>query len=147
MMGEYEDYERQVKKIRQQNEAVLEGFKAWLSDKGLSAKTINQHYGNIDFYINEFLVYEMPKTPADRVDEVSFFFGGWFVCKAMWASASSIKSNVASLKKFYDFLQKREEVSAEDVKELKETIKEELPEWLEILERYDDPSVDFDNVW
>lgn len=129
-MGEYEDYERQVKEIREQNEAVLADFKAWLTQKGLAPKTIGQHYSNIDFYINHFLVYEMPKLPAEGVDEISYFLGYWFIRKAMWSSANSIKSNVASLKKFYGFLQERGEVSAEEIQELKETIKEELPDWL-----------------
>ncbi len=129
-MSEYDDYERQVKEIRQQNEAVLEDFKVWLSEKGLSTKTINQHYGNIDFYINHFLVYEMPKRPVDGIDEVSYYFSYWFIRKAMWASANSIKSNAASLKKFYDFLQERNEVTAKEVRELKETIKKELPRWI-----------------
>jgi len=32
--------------------------------------------------------------------------------------------------------------------ELKETIKEEMNEWLETLERYDDPSIeDMSDVW
>jgi len=129
-MGEYEDYERQVQEIRAQNESVLQDFEAWLAQKGLAPKTIRQHYSNIDFYINHFLVYEMPKLPAEGVDEVSYFLGYWFIRKAMWSSAYSIKSNVASLKKFYGFLQERGEVSAEEVQELKETIKEELPDWL-----------------
>ena len=125
-MREYEDYELQVKGIREQNEAVLQDFKVWLIQKGLAAKTIKQHYENIDFYINHFLVYEIPKLPAEGVDEISYFLGYWFVRKAMWSSEYNIKSNVASLKKFYVFLQERGEVSAEEVQELKETIKEEL---------------------
>ncbi|MBE9175425.1 recombinase [Synechocystis salina LEGE 06155] len=129
-MGKYEDYESQVKEIREQNESVLQDFKAWLTRKGLAPKTIREHYSNIDFYINHFLVYEMPKLPAEGVDEISYFLGYWFIRKATWSSAYSIKSNVASLKKFYGFLQERGEVSAEEIDELKETIREQLPDWL-----------------
>jgi site-specific recombinase XerD len=130
-MGEYEDYECQVEEIRQYNAAVLKDFETWLSKKGLSKKTINQHYANIDFYINHFLVYEMPQYPAEGIEEVSYFFSYWFIRKALWSSAYSIKSNVSSLKKFYVFLQERGEVTADEVRELKETIKEELPDWLD----------------
>jgi hypothetical protein len=33
----------------------------------------------------------------------------------------------------------------EDLIDLKQTIKEDMPEWLETLERYDDPSIE--DVW
>ena len=66
----------------------------------------------------------------------------------MWASASSIKSNPASLKKFYTFLHERGLVDKDDLDYLKESIKEEMPEWLATLERYDDPSIDdMGEVW
>jgi len=130
-MGEYEDYERQVEAIRRQNVAVLEDFKAWLSEKGLVEKTISQHQQNIDFYINHFLVYEMPKGPAEGIYDIGYFLGYWFIRKTTWSSVNTIKSNVASLKKFYVFLQERGQVTAEEVQELKQTIKEELPDWLD----------------
>jgi hypothetical protein len=72
------------------------------------------------------------------------FLGYWFIRKAMWSSASSIKSNAASLKKFYTFLHERGLVSQDDLDSLKETVKEEMPEWLATLARYDDPSI---RVW
>jgi hypothetical protein len=36
-------------------------------------------------------------------------------------------------------------IDKEDLVDLKDTIKEEMPEWLATLERYDDPSVE--DVW
>ena len=66
----------------------------------------------------------------------------------MWASAASIKSNATSLKKFYTYLYERGLVDKEDLDSLKETIKEEMPEWLATLGRYDDPSItDMEEVW
>ena len=39
-------------------------------------------------------------------------------------------------------------MSQDDLDSLKETIKEEMPEWLAILARYDDPSIsDMEEVW
>jgi len=115
--------------------------------KGISKATANKHRENIDFYINAFLLYESPKHASEGVDEVGVFLGYWFIRKAMWANESNIKSNATSLKKFYEFLEERGEVDSEAVKDMKERIKEDLPEWIATVKRYDDPSVDPDNVW
>jgi site-specific recombinase XerD len=63
----------------------------------------------------------------------------------MWASQSSIKGNATSLKKFYTFMYEKGLIDNDDLADLKETIKEGMPEWLATLERYDDPSVE--DVW
>ena len=76
------------------------------------------------------------------------YFGYWFIKKAMWASASSMKSNAASLKKFYSFLHEQGLISKEALADLKETIKENMSEWLATLSRYDDPDIeDMEEVW
>jgi hypothetical protein len=41
----------------------------------------------------------------------------------------------------------RREVALEAVKDMKERIKEDLPEWVATMKRYDDPSIDPENVW
>jgi hypothetical protein len=39
-------------------------------------------------------------------------------------------------------------IDKDDLRELKETIKEEMSEWLETLERYDDPlTEDMSDIW
>lgn len=146
-MSSYEDYERQSQAIRNENTAVLDAFQSWLHEKNLAESTVIKHRDNIDFYINEFLLYEEPKRPKEGVDEIRMFLGYWFIRKAMWANETSIRSNAASLKKFYDFMAERGEVTQDAVKEMKETIKEELPDWIETVRRYDDPSVDPEDVW
>jgi len=146
-MSAYTDYERQSQAVRNENTAVLDAFQLWLHEKNLSESTVIKHRDNIDFYINEFLLYEEPKRPEEGVDEIRMFLGYWFIRKAMWANETSIRSNAASLKKFYDFMAERGEVTQDAVKEMKETIKEELPDWIETVRRYDDPSLDPEDVW
>jgi len=98
--------------------------------------------------INEYLLYEDATAPEDGTYDIGMFIGYWFIKKAMWASESSIRSNAASLKKFYTFLQERGIVNKEDLEFIKETIKEEMPEWIATLSRYDDPSItDMGEVW
>ena len=148
MLDDYEQYEIECKRIRKSNEGLLDEFETWLRRSNLSDRTVSKHIDNIDFYINEFLLYEDPVEPQDGAYSVDMFLGYWFIRKAMWSSKASMKSNAASLKKFYTFLHERGLVSKDDLDSLKETIKEEMPEWLATLARYDDSSItDMEEVW
>ncbi len=148
MLDDYEQYEIECKRIRQSNAELLDDFESWLRKSGLADQTVSKHIENIDFYINEYLLYEDAVEPQDGIHNISMFLGYWFIRKAMWASESSIRSNAASLKKFYAFLHERGLVNKEDLDSLKETIKEEMPDWLATLARYDDASItDMEDVW
>ncbi len=140
--GEYEEYESACAKIRDDNARLLTEFERWLSDKGLSAKTIRKHRDNADLYINEFILYDGATPAKDGAGSISMFLGYWFIRKAMWAGPSAIRENAASLKKFYTFMQEAGQIPADDLQELKETIKEEMPDWLGTMDRYDDPDID-----
>jgi len=144
-MDNYEKYEEDCKKIRKANERLLTDYEVWLKSSGLSEKTISNHLSNIDFYINEYLLYEDATEAKDGVYVVSMFLGYWFIKKAMWASQSSIKGNATSLKKFYTFMHEKGLIDKEDLIDLKQTIKEDMPEWLASLRHYDDPSIE--DVW
>ena len=133
-MDDSQKYEADCQKIRKVNHELLKDFESWLESSGLSEKTINNHISNIDFYINEYLLYEDAVEAKDGVDMVGDFLGYWFIKKALWASQSSLKSNAGSLKKFNTFLLEKGLIDKNDLRELKETIKEELSEWLETLE-------------
>ncbi len=146
-MSDYEEYERRCNLIRKENQVILGAFESWILGKGLSRSAAKKHRENIEFYINEFLLYESPKHASEGVDEVGMFLGYWFIRKAMWANETSIKSYATSLKKFYDFMMERGEVDSVAVKDMKERIKEDLPEWIETVRRYDDPSIDAEDVW
>ena len=101
MLDDYEKYEKECKRIRKENERILDEFDGWLRNANLKHKTISKHVGNIDFYINEYFLYEDAVEAKDGVSRVSMFLGYWFVKKVMWSSPEQIKSNAASLKKFY----------------------------------------------
>lgn len=144
-MDHYEKYEEECRTIREANKLLLHDFEVWLKSSGLSKKVIDNHLCNIDFFVNEYLLYEEATEAKDGVDAVDMFLGYWFIKKAMWASQASIKANAASLKKFYAFMLEKGFIDKDDLADLKETIKEGMPEWLATLKRYDDPSVD--DVW
>jgi hypothetical protein len=144
-MDDYEKYEDDCKTIREANKVLLSDFEEWLKSSGLSKKTIDSHLSNIDFYVNEYLLYEDAAEAKDGIGAIGMFLGYWFIKKAMWASQSSIKGNATSLNKFYAFMYEKGLIDKEDLVDLKDTIKEGMPEWLATLERYDDPSVE--DVW
>jgi site-specific recombinase XerD len=147
-MDSYEQYEKECKRIRRENERILTDFEKWLSDKKLSKKTINKHRWNVDFYINDFLLYEDATEAANGASEIGIFLGYWFIRKAMWASKTAIKENAASLKKFYQFMFEAGKISNQAFEDLKVTIKEDMPDWLATMGRYDDPDIeDMEEIW
>jgi site-specific recombinase XerD len=70
-----------------------------------------------------------------------------FIYKAALSSKASIKANAASLKKFYAFMAERGLVKPEELDALKQQIKEELPDWLDTLERWRNPESDPPDGW
>lgn len=146
-MVEYKQYEEKCRTIRVENDTLLNEFESWLDLAGLSKTTINRHRTNVDFYINEFLLYEDALYPQDGADKVGVFLGYWFIRKAMWASESSIKSSATSLKKFYTFMYERGAINQKALQILKSQIKSELPEWVATMKRYDDPTIEPEDVW
>lgn len=144
-MDGYDKYEEACKEIRVSNEILLKDFEEWLKLFGLTGKTINRHVSNINFFINEFLLYEEAIEAKNGISDVSMFLGYWFIKKAMWASESSLRNNATSIKKFYVYMYENGLINIEELDDLKEVIKEEMPEWLDSLEIYDDPSIG--SVW
>ena len=148
MTDDYEEYERACQTIRKDNTAILDGFGSWLRAKGLSKATVEKHCYNIDFYVNDFLLYEEPMPAEYGVNKVGIFLGYWFIRKAMWATQTSIKSNAASLKKFYQFMYERGRIDKEALDELKVQIKDYMTDWLENLRKFDDLSIeDPEDIW
>lgn len=147
-MNDYEEYEAACEQIREENEALLDEFEEWLEQKKLNPKTIRRHAENVDFYINEFLLYEDAVEAKNGPVHIGMFLGYWFIRKAMWASPAQIKANAASLKKFYVFMQEKGEIDLKKLELMKATIKKRMPEWLARMERYDDPDIDdMSEVW
>jgi hypothetical protein len=141
-MTDYEAYEATCETIRAENAILLTEFASWLKASGLPEKVVENHRVNIDFYINDYLLYDDALEAKDGAGDVGMFLGDWFIRKAMWSNPSSIKENAASLKKFYAFMHEKGLVSAEDLAELKQTVKEEMPDWLDTVRRYNNPAVD-----
>jgi hypothetical protein len=149
MTDDYEKYEKECERIRKDNDKILDEFKKYLiQQNGLKLKTANTHVSNVDFYINEFLLYEDAIEAKEGITEIGMFLGYWFIKKAMWSSPAQIKSNAASLKKFYTFMNVEGKVKRKELDNLKARIKEDMPEWIATMKRYENPTItNMAEVW
>ena len=116
---------------------MLDDFESSLKASGLSDKTIRGHLQNVDLYINYFLLYESAVEAKDGSHSVSMFLGYSYIKKVMPASSTNIRSNAASLKKFYSFLADREIIGEHVLSDLEETIKADMPTWLAKFKTYE----------
>ena len=137
LINDHETDEKKLNEIRKANELHLAGFEKWLKSKGLSPKTINMHISNADFYINDYLCYYDILDVSQGCLQIYGFLGDWFIRKAAWSSCAHIKSNAASIKKFYAYLLEENVVTQKDYDGLCELITEYMPDWLEEMNRYD----------
>jgi len=142
MKDDYEEYTKTCERIRQENAQLLDGFVTLLRNQRLATRTIRAHRENVDFFINEFLLYQEAKKPEEGIGEIDEFLGDWFIRKAMWSTPRAIKSTATSLYKFYGFLAASEKITPAELAELKETVALQLPEWQDRCERYNDLSID-----
>jgi site-specific recombinase XerD len=120
------DYDARVRAIRAYNQPILDDFEDWLEQSGLSEKTVITHVDNIDFFTN-YLVYYEPLKKLDEATsgDVWMFLADWFPRKALWASATSVKSYLASFKKFFRWMGETGRVSPETVVDVLDTLKED----------------------
>jgi len=127
-----------AKQIKIKNDKLIKEFEKVLIEQQLTKKIIEKHLDNIDFFINDYLLYydDLFET-KDGICSIDDFLGSWFISKAMWASKDSINSNIASMKKFYTFLKNINEINENDFKDLLLTIKQNKKNWIENLEEYD----------
>ena len=80
-------------------------------------------------------MYYEPLEKLDEADgsDVWMFLSDWFPRKAMWASVTSVKSYLASFKKFFQWMGETGRVSPETVADVLTTLKEGRDEFLEAV--------------
>jgi len=124
-MSDTQTYDARVRAIRAYNQTLLNDFRAWLEQSSLTAKTVKSHVYNIGFF-TEYLVYYEPLKKLDEAEsgDVWMFLANWFPRKAMWASVTSVKSNIASFKKFFQWMGETGRVSPETVADVLTMLKE-----------------------
>lgn len=134
----YEEYEEQVRINEKKNEQYLQEFSKYLENDGLSAKTINKHVNNVEFYINTYLNAYEPTDMKDGCIGICMYLGDWFIRKTTWASKNSIKENAASIKKFYKCMLELNHISISEYENICLDIKTEMKTWIDCVEKYND---------
>lgn len=139
----YLNYEKERNAMTELNQKYLDLFVDDLLEKGLSQKTIRNHLSNVEFYINDFLCYYDVEPMVKGCYYVDEFLGDWFVRKAMWSNATSIKSNCSSFKKFYALMLEYNFITKKDYQMLITTIKDKKEYWVESVEEYNNSEYDW----
>ena len=127
------DYDKKV----EENKICKERKVLPLNKKGLVKKTVRKHLNNVDLYINDYLNYYAITKVEDGMSSVHSFLDGWFIEKCLWASKNSLKETAASIKKFYQFMSENNYVSVDDYKDMCSFIKENMDEFLEQVDAFD----------
>ena len=141
-MTEYEKYEKECEKIREENTEYLRLFAEDLKGK-VSEKTAQRHVENADFFINEYLLREDANPIQKGITKANSFFGSFYIRKCMWSTPGNLKSTAASIKKFYKCMMEHGKIDHEDYEFLCAEIMEGLPFWQEDCARYNDPEEDY----
>jgi len=131
------DYYKKVEENRKRNEKYIKEFEKWLKENDLVDKTIRKHLNNVDLYINDYLNYYDITKVENGMNSIHSFLDGRFIEKCLWASKNSLKQTAASIKKFYQYMSENNYVSVEDYKEMCSFIKENMDEFLETLDAFD----------
>lgn len=137
-IGDMDEHEKKVEAILEENKRYLEIFRKDL--QGLSPKTIRNHVANVDFYINDFLLREDANTMDRGIMYIDSFLGDYFIRRCMWSTPATIKSNAASIKKFYKCMKEHGFIRNDQYEYLCLTIKEDMELWLADCEVYNDLS-------
>ena len=137
-MSDVNTYDERVRAIRAYNQPILEDFRAWLEQSGFTEKTIENHVDNIDFFTDYLVYYDDPLKKLDEADSIDvwMFLTDWFPRKALWASVTSVKSYLASFKKFFQWMGETGRVSPETVADVLTTLKEDRDEFLAAVAEY-----------
>ncbi len=135
----YDDYEKLCKEQEEINGKLLKIFEEELIQSGLSNKTIDRHVSNVDFYINDYLLFTRTYPMEEGVVHIDDFLGYFFIRKCMWSTPATIKSTAASIKKFYNCMLTHDKITAEDYEHLCMTIKQGMEHWQRDCAMYNDP--------
>ena len=138
-MFDHEEYEKKCEVIRAANKELLDIFEKDLIASGLSAKTIDRHLSNVDFYINVYLLRAEPHPMEDGVGMIDLYLGDFFIRRCMWSTPGNIKTNAASIKKFYKCMLDHKKIPKKNYDYLCEEIKDGMELWQEDCAMYNDP--------
>lgn len=135
-----EDFDKKWEELVERNNEFLKIFEDDLDKAGLADKTIDKHYGNVRFYLNEFLPRANLIPMEKGMYSVNEYFGYFFIHKCLWSTPATIKSTAASIKKFYKCMLEHEKITQKNYDDLCACIKENMEDWQNECEDYNNPN-------
>ena len=136
---DYDQYLKECKKIKERNYLLLDLFKDDLIQSGLKDKTISRHLSNVEFYINEFLLYMDAYPMEEGLNMLDDYLGNFYIRKCLWSTPGNIKSTATSIKKFYKSMVDHGKVDKEDYYDLCSLINDSMDIWQMDCAIYNDP--------
>lgn len=136
---DYDQYLKECKKIKERNYLLLDLFKDDLIQSGLKDKTISRHLSNVEFYINEFLLYMDAYPMEEGLNMFDDYLGNFYIRKCLWSTPGNIKSTATSIKKFYKSMVDHGKVDKEDYYDLCSLINDSMDIWQMDCAIYNDP--------
>ncbi|MGB6221217.1 hypothetical protein [Haloferula sp.] len=142
-----DSYDQRREELEAANLPLFHGFHEYLIAKRVGKRVSCDHIDRLEFFANVYLIDYQDQGLAEGFDEVSDFLGSWFIRKATWSDERSLLANVETFQKFYDYLHSVGSLDKERHQELRALIESSKGRWLRYLKRYNDPSIDIDDVW
>lgn len=129
------EFQQAIKDNESKNFGHIKEFEAWLKDSGLAPKTVDKHCGNVEFFLNWYLMREDIILMEDGMDTVEHFIST-YLAREEYESLSSIKGYLTSVKKFYQCMAERGHVEQQRYAELLDEIKQNKKYWYEESQGY-----------
>lgn len=120
-----------IESIQEANQKLLDSFIHSLGR--LSTDTKKVHLGNLDLFLNEYLLDNHP-VPAEQAISLAVPFMDYFLVSTPGATPALVRSMASSLRKFYQFLAETGRIDPADYENLHQTIRNSLPRWLQTSE-------------
>jgi hypothetical protein len=142
-----DSYEKRRAELESANLPLFHGFHGYLIKKRVGKRVSCNHIDRLEFFANVFLIDYQDQALAEGYDEVSAFLGDWFIRKDMGSDEASLSANIETFQKFYDYLRSIGHLDELRHAELQTLIEDSKGDWLHYLKRYNDPSIELEDVW
>jgi hypothetical protein len=134
----------EMAEVRDRNAELRGTFEHWLRGQGLSTTTIQMHLDNADRFAERYLAEEGGSTglpcPADEAvpADIDEFLADWLHYWADRSLVSSVKSHLATLKKFYVCLRETGQMPAQDSDEILALLVDDRKYYLDVAREFED---------
>lgn len=122
------NYELEAK--RKENENYLKLFENQMKKDGLAPRIIKKHLSNVEFYINDYLLFSSIINIEDGMSEMRDFFYYWFFAKALQSKCESVYAHIDSVTLFYKLMVDQGLANREDYEKMLCNITKYKAEWI-----------------